>query len=44
VEAAATGLTAGSVSYFSTFCHKNIGNVKEENIVRERPYLGRLAN
>jgi hypothetical protein len=38
VEAAATGLTAGSLSSFSTFCHKNRGNVKEENIIRERLY------
>jgi hypothetical protein len=42
VEAAATGLTAGSVSSFSTFCHKNRGNVTEENIIRERLYCDDL--
>jgi hypothetical protein len=39
VEAAATGLSAGSVSSFSTFYHKNRGNVMEANVIRERLYL-----
>jgi len=39
VEAAAAGLPAGSVCSFSTFCHKNGGNVMEENIIWERLYL-----